>query len=191
MTSHLNKKTERVTQLDYAILGLLKEVDRSGYEIRRIFELTAIGNYSSSPGSIYPALKRLLKTELLEVRSTTGSNKKKYRITRQGLSILKGWMMQPISLEDIKKRNKELLLRAAFMDGLVSHERILAFLESFHALTKEYVEELEQYLEVETTQLPLMGGIAFNHGVITYKANLEWCDQAIQTVKSVLKNQDQ
>ena len=31
----------------------------SGYDLRKVFEETALGNYSSSPGAIYPALSRL------------------------------------------------------------------------------------------------------------------------------------
>ncbi|MBX2878146.1 MAG: PadR family transcriptional regulator, partial [Saprospiraceae bacterium] len=52
------KKTSP-TRLDYAIMGLLIGGPLSGYQIRQIFETSEMGNYSSSPGSIYPALKRL------------------------------------------------------------------------------------------------------------------------------------
>ena len=53
------------TLLDYAILGLIQDRPLSGYAIRKLFEETALGNYSSSPGTIYPALKRLQKLELI------------------------------------------------------------------------------------------------------------------------------
>ena len=59
----INKKT---TLLDYAILGLIHEKAQTGYQIRKIFAETAMGNYSSSPGTIYPALNRLQKMDLVE-----------------------------------------------------------------------------------------------------------------------------
>ena len=49
----------RLSSLDCAILGLLSRRPGSGYDIRRVFQTTALGRYSDSPGSIYPAIKRL------------------------------------------------------------------------------------------------------------------------------------
>ena len=47
------------TALEYALLGLLHQQPQSGYDLRKVFETTALGNYSGSPGAIYPALRRL------------------------------------------------------------------------------------------------------------------------------------
>jgi len=53
------KKHPQITVLGYALLGLLQQKAQSGYELRKVFAETAMGNYSSSPGAIYPALERL------------------------------------------------------------------------------------------------------------------------------------
>ena len=45
--------------LGFALLGLLQQQPRSGYALRRVFATTPMGHYSSSPGAIYPALRRL------------------------------------------------------------------------------------------------------------------------------------
>ena len=60
------------TTLEYALLGLLHQGAMSGYDLRKIFESTAMGSYSGSPGAIYPALRRLEKQGLVasEVDST-------------------------------------------------------------------------------------------------------------------------
>ena len=47
--------------LELAILGLLWQQPRSGYDLLKLFTETAMGGYSSSPGAIYPALKRLAR----------------------------------------------------------------------------------------------------------------------------------
>ncbi len=62
----LHMKNIKPTLLDYAILGLIQNQPLSGYAIRKLFEETALGNYSSSPGTIYPALSRLQKFDLVE-----------------------------------------------------------------------------------------------------------------------------
>ena len=45
--------------LGFALLGLIFEQPRSGYDLRKIFTTTAMGSFSDSPGAIYPALARL------------------------------------------------------------------------------------------------------------------------------------
>ena len=54
-------KNFRTTTVDFIILGLLQEQTLTGYGIRMIFENTAIGSYSSSPGTVYPAINKLKK----------------------------------------------------------------------------------------------------------------------------------
>jgi len=49
----------KVPLLGYALLGLIHQKPSSGYDLRKTFAETAMGNYSDSPGAIYPALERL------------------------------------------------------------------------------------------------------------------------------------
>jgi DNA-binding PadR family transcriptional regulator len=58
-------KPQGPTPLEYAVLGLLHQSEQSGYDLRKVFAATALGNYSSSPGTVYPALKRLEKRGLV------------------------------------------------------------------------------------------------------------------------------
>ena len=75
-------KKNSPTSLDYAILGLLKNEPQSGYGIRKVFETTALGTYSDSPGTIYPALKRLQKIALIKNKADKKDGKKKFFITK-------------------------------------------------------------------------------------------------------------
>src|SRR5690606_8869973 len=54
------------TTLEYALIGLIRECPRSGYELRKVFVETAMAGYSGSPGAIYPALRRLEADGLIE-----------------------------------------------------------------------------------------------------------------------------
>ncbi len=65
-----------------AILHLLKEESKHGYQIMKELEERSNGVYSASAGTIYPALQELLDHNLIEL--DTGSNKKVYSISQDG-----------------------------------------------------------------------------------------------------------
>lgn len=67
--------------LDLAILGFLKEEPRHGYELKR--KLGELGVRTVSFGSLYPALRRLDKGNLIETVAGT-RRKKVYKITDAG-----------------------------------------------------------------------------------------------------------
>lgn len=163
------------TLLDFAILGLIQDEPLSGYGIRKVFEETAMGNYSNSPGTIYPAIKRLEKFELVEKISPKDSNKKGFQITKKGLQQLKQWLVKPIEKEEVEKKTDELLLRFAFMENLASKEQKIDFLHSFHDLLKVYIQDLQEYYSKESNQMPLHGRLAFQHGIESNKTTLKWC----------------
>ena len=80
-------KKKEPTPLEFALLGLMHPEPMSGYDLRKIFMTTALGNYSSSPGAIYPALRRLEKAGLVkgrEDRSTTLRPRKLFRPSAEG-----------------------------------------------------------------------------------------------------------
>jgi len=168
------------TSLDYAILGLVYQEPRTGYGIRKVFETTALGNYSSSPGTIYPALKRLLKLELVEKQPKGESSKTLFYLTSLGKKTLQLWLAQPLEQKDIEKRIDEFFLRFAFMDDLLCQEQIIDFLQSFHDLLHTYLKELESFHQTASSDLPLHGRLAFEHGIASYKTTLKWCDSTLQ-----------
>jgi len=65
----------RLTPLEQALLGVVGLGRKSAYDIRRLFTDTPMTQFSSSPGSIYPALKRLEARGLL--RSTTAPDRRR------------------------------------------------------------------------------------------------------------------
>jgi hypothetical protein len=72
----------------FAILDLLKEQPRHGYDIIREMEERSGGIYSPSPGVIYPTLQALEDQDL--VKSAEHDGKKVYSITEAGLAYLQG-----------------------------------------------------------------------------------------------------
>ena len=72
--------------IKFAILELLRDKPRHGYDIIRDMEERSGGFYSPSPGAIYPTLQALEDQDL--VTSSTDDGKKVYTITEAGLAYL-------------------------------------------------------------------------------------------------------
>jgi len=72
----------------FAILDLLKEKPRHGYDIIKEMEERSGGVYSPSPGVIYPTLQALEDQDF--VKSAEEDGKKVYSITDAGLAYLQG-----------------------------------------------------------------------------------------------------
>ncbi len=166
------------TLLDYIILGLVQYEALSGYRIRKMFEETALGNFSSSPGTIYPALKRLEKYECVEKVLKPGTSNAHFHITSKGVLVLKEWLSEPIEREDIQKRIHVLLLRFSFMETLIRKNQKIDFLISFRDLLKIYIQELQDFTQ-QTNDMQLHGKLAVQHGIDSYKTTLKWCKMAL------------
>jgi DNA-binding PadR family transcriptional regulator len=167
----------KVTDLDYSILGLVKKSPLSGYRIRMIFETTALGNFSSSPGTIYPALTRLVKTGLIEKKEPSKTDSQEiFHITKKGVSALTEWILKPITRTDITKRMEMVLLRISFMDSLniKAKKQKIKFLESLQTSLEDYVAELKDYHAKQSSNMPMSGRLAFEHGIESYQTTLKW-----------------
>jgi len=116
-----------MTPLSYALLGLVRMQPRSGYALRKVFETTPLGDYSSSPGSIYPALKSLEKAGMVRTRDAHDvRGKGLYHLTAAGEDALHKWLRAPVG--DLG----EAMLRFAFF-GADDLDAIPPFLDSFEA----------------------------------------------------------
>src|SRR5579864_8273345 len=101
------------SSLEYALLGLIRQGASSGYELRKQFSTTPIGHFSDSPGSIYPALKRLEQRGWIRRLNEDGGprGRQRFGLSKAGESILQDWMAMPVGREDVVWRSDELLLR--------------------------------------------------------------------------------
>lgn len=73
--------------LKLLLLALIEQQPRHGYELIRIIEEMFHGQYSPSPGAIYPTLTMLEELGHAEIQSQEG-NRKLYGITAEGRAFL-------------------------------------------------------------------------------------------------------
>ncbi len=175
--------------MEYALMGLLKQEPHSGYDLRKVFAMTPMRHFSDSPGSIYPALKRLVARKWLTVRSENGSGRGRqiFRVTAEGQRALVQWLEQPVTRADVIWRSEELMLRFAFMDNNVGRAVTAKFLAEFEREMEAYTQELREYKKQFGAGIrSTTGGLAFENGIVSYEAQLAWARLARKEIEATL-----
>lgn len=171
----------QASTLEFALIGLLQHQPQSGYDLRKTFATTAMRHYSDSPGSIYPALRRLEARGWIAVENQPHAQPRDprgrtvYQLTAEGAVSLHQWLAQPVTRDDIVWRTQELMLRFAFMDGNVPRSTTLRFLDQFEQALAAYVAELRAAFDLASSKTPLNTGmLAFQSGIEGMEAQLIW-----------------
>jgi len=98
----------KLTILEEAIMLAIVSVPRYGTDISDVVDVASSGQHSLSPGTLYPALKRLERRGLIkgmerseqrEIRR--GHNRRYYQVTREGITVLQ-------AVENTRMRLREL-----------------------------------------------------------------------------------
>ena len=121
--------------LDKIILGFLKNRELTAYDIKKAMEQSISYFYSSSFGSINPALKKLEKQKLVTCKETIENHrvKKYYKITVTGFENYMSWLKEPINIGRIKE---DALVRLFFMGDIDSNSQ--------KAIIRNYLTELKE-----------------------------------------------
>ena len=179
-------ENNNISTLSLAVLGLIAQKPRSGYDLRKVFSTTPMGHFSSSPGAIYPALKRIEKSGW--VRGSINNRKTLrpkmlYRITKRGKEVLKQHLQQPVTRDDVIWRMDDLMLRFAFIEQVVGRKRTLQFLKEFQSEIESHHRSLCQYLDEVKEFIPPCGRLAMENGIEIYKMNAKWAKRAIKELE--------
>jgi DNA-binding PadR family transcriptional regulator len=180
------KQEKDLSTLSLAILGLISQNPLTGYDLRKVFATTPMGHFSASPGAIYPALKRIEEAGWIRSVAAEGQTRRQrvvYEITARGLRVLKEHLSRPVASEDIIWHMDDLMLRFAFMDGIVGRERTVRFLQDFASQIDAHVTDLRRYFDGAKDILPTCGRLAMENGIQSYETNAQWARRAIQELQ--------
>ncbi len=180
----MNNRTE------LAILGLVADGPRSGYDIRKEVSDTLSHFWNESTGHVYPMLARLHKRGLL-TRSTEASHSGRpprhlYAITEDGLAELTQWLAEPI--EPAPPR-LEILLKVYFgvhagVDVVIEH------IERYKASRQLLLNILASVDKELTTPRPNARQtylrLTVRAGIHSAKSAIAWCDEALEMLKAPL-----
>jgi DNA-binding PadR family transcriptional regulator len=183
--------------LEYALTGMLTHKARSGYDLRKTFTTTGMRYYSDSPGSIYPALRRLEKRGWIAMvpESTQQDDPRRrqlFALTDAGKQALVAWLSQPVTHDDVALRVSELMLRFAFMDGNVPRAITIQFLSDFGREKAAHAAEQRARLDEMRAKAGLHTGVlAYESGIEGMEAQVRWARRAreqLEQVEAALKS---
>jgi DNA-binding PadR family transcriptional regulator len=170
--------------LEYALAGLIRQKPQSGYDLRKTFTTTGMRHYSDSPGSIYPALRRLEKRGWIEAVPTSGEEsdprrRQLFTLTPAGKEALVAWVNQPITQDDAVLRVSEIMLRFSMMDGCVPRSTAIQFLADFEREKAIHAAESRVKLEEMRSKIGLHTGVlAYESGIEGMEAQVSWARRA-------------
>jgi len=172
-----------ISLLGYALLGLVSEKPRSGFDLRKLFAETAMGSFSDSPGAIYPALARLEKQSL--IRSTVEERaalrrRRVFRLTSDGRKELRAWLRRPVTRDHVVRGQSDLMLRFAFMEIALGSNAAVAFLKDLRGQIAAYLPELKNFLNNKRKQMSLSTMLALDSGIRSYEALFDWTQYGIR-----------
>ena len=183
------------SSLDLAVLGLLKEGPMHGYELRKRLTFTLGPLYAVSYGSLYPCLKRLRKTGLVQegataepkrsgnhaaaerrrkkaetkpTRTPTRRAKKVYEITTEGERLF----FEQLELGAIYDTDR-FQTRFAFFRYLPSGER-LRLLEHRKAYLEDKLAEFKETLRATRERIDAYSRSLIDHGVEATEQDIVW-----------------
>jgi len=174
------------SSLEHALLGLLQQQPRSGYDLRKVFAATPMGTFSDSPGAIYPALHRLERRGLIrgQIQERGGLRRRRlFRLTAMGLNTFRRLQGKPVTRDDLA-HVEELMLRFAFMDRSLGPAASVRFLKALAVELAAHIPTLCAHLAPD---LPLSARLALEHGISDYRALLRWTRSAVLRYRPVAK----
>jgi DNA-binding PadR family transcriptional regulator len=136
----IDEITRDLTLLEYKILGLISYEPTTGYGLLSLLDVDA-QHSSASPGSIYPALKRMEKQGLIagQLEIVRESRARKwYRTTPLGEQVLDRWVRSPLSMMGQPEERETLLTQFLFTAKRLTRDELLAWLDDCDRRIEEY-----------------------------------------------------
>jgi DNA-binding PadR family transcriptional regulator len=167
-----------LTPLASIVLGFVRLLPSTGFGLRRIFRSTPLGNFSDSPGSIYPLLARLERAGLVKgtIDRAPGARRRKvFSITDAGTDALRAWLMSPIDPEFTRRHPDLYGIRFAFMsDGLLSAREQDDVLAGFERGIRDEIARLTAVLQRLPPTTPRGIRSLITQAVDMFQGRLAW-----------------
>jgi DNA-binding PadR family transcriptional regulator len=167
-----------LTELDNCILGVIwREGPMSAYGVRSHFARSTTVAWSSSTGTIYPAIRRLVAAGLLTAGKRTGPRKTQLlTLTDAGLVALREWLTH-VTPELGSPTADPIRTRVHFLAALNPRRRA-EVLAAYRAVTDDAIEQLEREAE-EPARTPVehserLGTLG---ALMEVRARRAWLDQ--------------
>lgn len=174
----------------FALLGVLRIAPGSGYDIKKLCDMSISHFWNENYGRIYPMLKTLESEGLVtkEAQLTPGRPPRNvYRITQKGTDELMKWLRKPPAHHPPRF---ELILKV-FLGQDVPQENMIEKLRSEreqHEKNLRIYQGIEEHLRTSEPEKSAPGLpfwlASLDFGKRFSAATIEWCDETIRAFES-------
>jgi DNA-binding PadR family transcriptional regulator len=167
-----------LTELDNCILGVIwREGPMSAYGVRSHFARSTTVAWSSSTGTVYPAIRRLVAARLLVAGKRTGPRKTQLlTLTEAGMVALREWLIH-VTPELGSSTADPIRTRVHFLAALEPRRRV-GVLAAYRAATETAIEQLEREAgQPARTMVEQSDRLGTLGALMELRARREWLDQ--------------
>lgn len=171
--------------LRHAVLGLLAEAPRSGYDLIKEFESSLAFVWPAKPSQVYGELTKLSEAGLIEITGTGARNRREYGITDAGRAELKEWLSGP----GIDSAYRSAALLRVFFLWMLPREEGAAYLKEFARRNQERRAGLERVRDEAKwvgDPVQVCQWLALEFGIRGSRSAGEWADWAAEALNEHL-----
>lgn len=171
--------------LKYAILGLLYQKPRNGYEMAQEFQTTLNEFWSAKHSQIYPELKKLTADGLVEYHIEivgTALETKQYSITPEGREEFLQWMNSDLDLPPTPKSEFRLQM---FFSGCLPEERRMEMVIhqlNLHQVRLEHLRNNQKkFTRIPSRDTPEFGDyLVLLYAIMREENECKWLEHCIE-----------
>lgn len=170
--------------LKSVLLGFLRRSNCTGYELKAAMDESVGFFFGSSYGSIYPALKNLETSGLVEVREVVQSgkpNKKIYSITPKGEESFRRQLRGSPAADSFRS---EFLMHLFFGERQESG-RLLELIWEYRAAQEDRLARLRGVEKAVKDSASPYEMMCLRYGLTRYEATLSWLEETEARVRAL------
>lgn len=188
----MHRMARRGETIELAVLGLLHEGPMHGYQLRKRLNLMLGWGRVLSYGSLYPALKKMLRNQLIEETavSAAGATSRRpkivYEVTPAGTAEFERLMSEvgPTAWED-----DNFDIRFAFFSSTDMEIR-LRVLEGRRTRLQERLDRVQGELAMTQAEVDRYAAELQRHGVESVQREVRWLSDLIDAERGVVRTPD-
>jgi len=177
--------------LDHAILGFLNYHPYTGYDLKKIFDISVQHFWAADQSQIYRTLARLTEqghVEMERIPQEDRPDRTVYHITDSGRAELRRWLAETPSAAGPHSSP----LVQVFFSGQFTDEEVLVKIEGFAAFMRSLLAQYEQIpaqlgpfkQEIPSPREHFFWMLTLENGIQNMRANLEWAESIIEHIKN-------
>jgi len=176
--------------LEHAMLGFLRYAPLTGYDLKKIFDVSVHHFWPADQSQIYRTLARMAERGWVEMEvfpQEDRPNRKVYHVTEAGQEELRRWLAAPLPPDE---RRVPWLVQV-FFSGQLDDKEILALFEreaeQLRARLARYAQVPQQSaVYVETVGSPrevFFWMLTLEYGITVNQAALDWIEEVIRRLR--------